>query len=128
MLIAYLIFLITLFGTIRESRRVIVTKKYKDLFPIRLSIPFFVFFFSTLILGGSAFNDAATDYELYQAGHYYLFSHGSYTEVTYRCYLYAKIMEIVGLACFGISFILSILKTHRNKTSTSQFTNQINRF
>ena len=73
------------------------------------SLPFLVFFVSSVILGGSAFNVAATEYELYEAGHYYLVSHGSYTEVTREQFLYMQAMEVVGFVTFAISFTIGIV-------------------
>ena len=66
-------------------------------------IPFLVFFLSNVCLGGSALHEAETAYELYEAGHYYLCSHGTYTEVTYGIYLFMMILEIVSFALFGFA-------------------------
>ena len=67
-------------------------------------IPFLVFFLSNVSLGGSALHDAETAYELYEAGHYYLCSHGTYTEVAYGVYLFMMILEIVSFALCGFAF------------------------
>ena len=90
--------------------KAIKNKKYLDLVSLLLLLPFFLFFIISLILGGSAFNDAQSDYEYYQAGHYYLVSHGDYTEVTYYQYLFAMILEIVGLASLPISILWAIIR------------------
>lgn len=74
-----------------------------------LILPFWVFMSSSILLGGSAFNDAAADYELYEAGHFYLVNHGSYTEVTEWQYNYMKLTEIVGLATFIIDFLFILV-------------------
>ena len=66
-------------------------------------IPFLVFFFSNVCLGGSALHEAETAYELYEAGHYYLCSHGTYTEVAYGVYLFMMILEIVSFALCGFA-------------------------
>ena len=66
-------------------------------------IPFLVFFLSNVCLGGSALHEAETAYELYEAGHYYLCSHGTYTEVAYGVYLFMMILEIVSFALFGFA-------------------------
>ena len=66
-------------------------------------IPFLVFFLSNVYLGGSALHEAETAYELYEAGHYYLCSHGTYTEVAYGIYLFMMILEIVSFALFGFA-------------------------
>ena len=68
------------------------------------AIPFLVFFVACASLGGSALHDAEMDYELYEAGHYYLCSHGTYTEVTYGVYLFMMILEIVSFALCGFAF------------------------
>ena len=66
-------------------------------------IPFLLFFVTNVCLGGSALNEAETAYELYEAGHYYLCSHGTYTEVTYGIYLFMMILEIVSFALCGFA-------------------------
>ena len=60
----------------------IKSKHYSSLLNILFVIPWLVFFFSDVFLGGSAFNKASSSYNEYIEGHYYLFSHGVYTEVT----------------------------------------------
>ena len=67
------------------------------------AIPFLLFFVANVCLGGSALHEAETAYELYEAGHYYLCSHGTYTEVTYGVYLFMMILEIVSFALFGFA-------------------------
>lgn len=71
---------------------------------------FTIFFFSTAFLGGSAFNDATNEYELYQPGHYYLVSHGDYTEVSYEAFVYAQIIEVIGISAVVIGFIVALIK------------------
>ncbi len=66
-------------------------------------IPFSLFFAACVCLGGSALHEADTNYELYEAGHYYLCSHGEYTEVSYGIYLFMMILEIVCFALFGFA-------------------------
>ena len=67
------------------------------------AIPFLVFFLANVCLGGSALHEAETAYELYEAGHYYLCSHGTYTEVNYGIYLFMMILEIVSFALCGFA-------------------------
>ena len=67
------------------------------------AIPFLLFFVASVCLGGSALHEAETAYELYEAGHYYLCSHGTYTEVAYGVYLFMMILEIVSFALFGFA-------------------------
>ena len=80
-----------------------------------LTLPFLVFVTFSMLLGGSAFNDAATQYELYEVGHYYLANHGSYTEVTREQFLFIRSLEIVGIATFAIAFILGIIYNIKNR-------------
>ena len=68
------------------------------------AIPFLLLFVASVCLGGSALHHAEIDYELYEAGHYYLCSHGTYTEVTYGIYLFMMILEIVSFALCGFAF------------------------
>ena len=68
------------------------------------AIPFLLFFVANVCLGGSALHEAEMAYELYEAGHYYLCSHGTYTEVTYGVYLFMMILEIVSFALVGFAF------------------------
>ena len=95
----------------------IKSKHYSSLLIILFVIPWLVFFFSADFLGGSAFNEASSSYSEYVEGHYYLFSHGVYTEVTYNQFLYMKIIEIVGSISWALGFILSIIvyKKHKGK-------------
>lgn len=111
MLLGYLIFAVVNIVMIADLIKAIRTKKYMDILCVLFILPFNVFFISTMILGGSAFNDAVNDYSLYQPGHYYLVSHGNYTEVSYGQYMYAKIIEVIGIASFGIAFILGFIRT-----------------
>ena len=67
------------------------------------AIPFLLFFVANVCLGGSALHEAEMAYELYEAGHYYLCSHGTYTEVTYGVYLFMMILEIVSFALVGFA-------------------------
>ena len=67
------------------------------------AVPFLLFFIANVCLGGSALHEAETAYELYEAGRYYLCSHGTYTEVTYGVYLFMMILEIVSFALFGFA-------------------------
>ena len=116
MVIAYLLFAWFSVSHIISAIKSIKSKNYFDTVIAVLSLPFLIFFISSIILGGSAFNDAAADYELYQAGHYYLVSHGDFTEVTYGQYQYMKIIEIVGIGTFLINFILAAIRHAQGKS------------
>ncbi len=68
-------------------------------------IPYNVFIYSVSKYGGSIAPEAVTNYELYQEGHYYLMSHGIYTDVPYEIYHYMDVCEKVGNFSFWICFI-----------------------
>ena len=112
---AYVILAAVAVNTVYAVWKAITTKNYAALIPLLLSIPFFAFFVVSLFLGGNAFHDAETDYELYEAGHYYLCSHGGYTEVSYGSYLFVKVLEIVGIVSFVIGFIVSLRNKFRGE-------------
>lgn len=106
----HIISIVVFSGLIYSSAKAIKHKKYQDLVSILLLLPFFLFFFITAILGGSAFNQAQVSYEHYQAGHYYLMSHGNYTEVTYAQYLVARISEVIGLGSLAFCLLWTIIR------------------
>ncbi len=90
----------------------IVKRKPLDAFMCFGFMLFAAFMASGFLLGGTAAK------ELSQEGHYYLFSHGNYTEVSYGIYRYMQIMEIVGFCSFVFSFIVGFIK---NKVETGKF-------
>ena len=49
----------------------------------------------------------------YEVGHYYLVSHGTYTEVSYGSYLCVKILEVVGIISWAACFVISLIKHFR---------------
>lgn len=110
MAVFQIISIIIFSGLICSAIKAFKHKKYQDLVSALLLLPFFLFFFITAMLGGSVFNQAQTSYEHYQAGHYYLMSHGNYTEVTYAQYLVAKISEVIGLGSLALCLLLSIIR------------------
>lgn len=112
MIVTYLIPAIFCIAIMIVIVQAIREKKYSNLYTA-LFLPFFIFFISTVAFGGSAFHDAANHYSLYQEGHYYLCSHGTYTEVSYGIFLYLQIMEIVGAITFGIGVIIALVKKFR---------------
>ena len=82
----------------------------RDLCAGILIIPFVFSCFVGVLLGGNAlFYDAECDYELYQVGHYYLASHGEWTEVTYGQYRFVLISEIIGFSSFAVAFVFALL-------------------
>lgn len=76
-----------------------------NIFIFVLMLFFLIFLFSGGILGGSAYNNASIEYELYENGKYYLESHNSYKEVTQSIYIYMKIIEPIGILS-GLSLIV----------------------
>ena len=109
MIFDYLIIAFVFFLTVKSIFKTIKTKKYRELLRCLAFVPFQFFFFVSIILGGSAFNDAATEYESYQAGHYYLVNHGQWTEVSYGVYNFVLISEIVGISTFVIAFLWALV-------------------
>lgn len=103
---AYLVMALIFFSTIQAIIKNIKTKNYLGMLSGLLTIPFQFFFFISLLFGGGALHDAATEYELYQVGHYYLRSHGHWTEVPYWKYVFVLVSEIVGILTFLIAFCL----------------------
>lgn len=106
----YLFFVLFSLPIIKDSIQAFRTKKWLDVVSLLMTLPFLFFFVTSCILGGSAGRDAATNYELYEAGHYYLVSHGTYTEVSYSQFKFMEVTEIIGLSSFAIAFILAIVK------------------
>ena len=102
--------LILFFGLVSSAIKAIRQKNYLDLISTLLLFPFFLFFFISVLLGGSPARDAKLTYEHYQAGHYYLMSHGDYTEVSYGVYLFSILLEVVGLFSLPLSLVWAIIR------------------
>lgn len=100
--------------------KAIRSKKLLELIGTIFTIPIFVFFFSGLKFGGTPSKDAASSYEFYEQGHYYLVNHGHYTEVSYNVFLYMQIIEIIGFVSVAIVIILSIIFYMKNKSTTKK--------
>ena len=101
-------------------RGIIKLVKEKDVIGL-LSCVFCLLFsyglFIGFIFGGSALHNASNDYELYQSGHYYLMSHGIWTEVSYGTYLFILISEIIGFLSFIPCVVLSIISIVRQRSN-----------
>ena len=108
--ILYLSFILFCLLIIRGIIRNIKEKDIGGLVMSLLVFPFVFSFFIGVLSGGSALHNAANDYELYQTGHYYLVSHGVWTEVSYERYLFVLISEIVGILTFVPAFVLGIFR------------------
>ena len=106
---AFIIFLIITF--IQSIKQ----KNYLNLIINVFMLFFIIFLTSSLKLGGTIAEDAASKYEFYEEGCYYLVSHNNYTKVTYEQYQYMKIIEIIGKVSFFISFGLSIFNNYKEK-------------
>ena len=80
-----------------------------------LILPWVAFFAISAALGGSAFNDAEHVFSGYQVGHYYLQSHGTFTEVSADVFHRIRVLEIVGWVFLGAYILLSVLlkKIHK---------------
>ena len=109
MFMLYFIFIIACISTIRGIVQAIRKKSIKDFILAVLPFPFFFSFFVSVISGGTALHDAKTEYELYQTGHYYLVSHGDWTEVSYPRYMFVLISEIIGFSCMAIVVVVSVI-------------------
>ena len=126
MLVVYLVFILAVISTVRGIALSVMKKSKRDLLFAILPFPFFFCFFLGVISGGSAFNDAQNDYELYQAGHYYLESHGTWTEVSRDRYIFVFISEIIGFSSLAITIILGIIQNIKSKPKSSQLPNNTN--
>ncbi len=73
-----------------------------------LILPWVAYFAISAAIGGSAFNDAEHVFSGYQAGHYYLETHGRFTEVSADVFHRIRILEIVGWVFFGADILSSI--------------------
>lgn len=119
MFMLYFIFIVACISTIRGIVQAIRKKSIKDFILAVLPFPFFFSFFVSVISGGSALHDAKTEYELYQPGHYYLVSHGDWTEVSYHRYMFILISEIIGFSCMAITVVAAIIfGDHRKPKNT----------
>ena len=115
----FIFFCILILGTIKAIK----AKKWRQAYTYLLVLPFIFFLFISALFGGSALNDAANDYELYQAGHYYLRNRRTWTEVSYGKYLVVLIAEIVGFLCFALAFILGYVDRMKTKKSKPKLLN-----
>lgn len=105
----YLFFAVVWLSSIRGIIKLV---KEKDVIGLLSCIFLLIFSYGLFIgfmFGGSALHDASNDYELYQSGHYYLSSHGIWTEVSYGRYLFVLISEIIGFLSFIPCMVLSII-------------------
>lgn len=115
----YLIFIILCLSSAREILLAIRKKNCGNLILSILLVSFFFAFFVGLLSGGSALHDAKNEYDLYQAGHYYLVSHGNWTEVSRGTYMLVLVSEVIGFASLGLTFLLCILRDWKRKRPAS---------
>ncbi len=115
MFMVYLVFILASLSTAKGIIQAIQKKERKELWASILSFPFFFGMFVGILSGGSALHNAAKDYNLYQAGHYYLMDHGIWTEVSYEKYLFVLVSEIIGISSLVLSFIFALLRNRRQK-------------
>lgn len=78
---------------------------------------FLVFLFSACLLGGTAYNNASIEYDLYEKGRYYLENRNEYKEVTHSIFIYMKIIEPIGILSFLIVLLINIYMIIKNKKS-----------
>ena len=113
--LTYVVLLLLYFLHIRSVVLSIRKKDWIGLLSFFLVSLFFISFVIRILFGGSALHDAEKGYAQYQAGHHYLMSHGNWTEISHEKYLFVLIAEIVGLAAWGLSFLLNIILNAREK-------------
>ena len=113
MYITYLVFTVFILALLGIVVYAASKKQYLDMFIFFFILAFSVTSLITLICGGSAFHNAESDCPLYQSGHYYLVSHGVWTDVTYQKYLLVLISEITGIVSFVVGFVLCIIREIR---------------
>ena len=110
MIIFNLVLLVESIFLLMSAVKAIKKKRYLDLVAVLLLFPFLLFCFFSANLGGSSFHDAQTDFEYYQAGHYYLESHGKYTEVSHFQYQFVRTLEIAGISALIPAFLWFFLR------------------
>ena len=102
--------ILTIHGVIEAVRK----KHWIEVFFSLLWLPWVVWMTASFKYGGTAFNNAATAYSAYQAGHYYLRNGGEYTEVSYEIFHRMRMLQIVGMtswaAVFGWSAVTEIYR------------------
>jgi hypothetical protein len=85
-----------------------------------LTLVFSIFLFSVGLLGGTAYNNASTEYVSYEKGHYYLVNHNEFKEVSHDIYIYMKIIEPIGILSVLTVLVIDIYakineKKNKNK-------------
>lgn len=85
-------------------------KKYLDLVSLLMLVPFVLFITFAVFWGGSTFHYAQTEYEAYQPGHYYLMSHGDYTEVSALQYGVMTVLEFIGFLSLPLNLVWEIIR------------------
>ena len=116
--LAYIILGVTGIVVIIDFIKAIIDQKWFSFVQLILFLIFLSYMTLNLALGGSAAANAETDYELYEAGHYYLVSHSNYTEVGYEVFVLMKNMEIIGSGSFVLMFLITMIKS---KIETGKF-------
>ena len=106
------IFVSSIFGIIKLTKQKDTLGLVAGIFVILFAYGLFIVF----LFGGSALHNAADDYELYQAEHYYLVSHGIWNEVSHGVYLFVLISEIIGFSSFIPAFALNIFHVMKRQS------------
>ncbi len=95
-------------------------KKIMSVFIIITVINFLLFFLISLIIGGGAINGKVLD------GHYYLYDHGEYTEVSHFVYSYSVIhfYSVIIVTLFlgfpAVSYLATTLLRRESKNETNE--------
>ena len=121
----YAVFILFVILTVRGIYRGIRNKSRQDLFLSLLLFPFFFGVFLSVISGGTALNNAQTDYECYQAGHCYLESHGEWKEVSPERYWAVLICEVLGYLSLGAGTVIGIIRYTKRRLAPSQLEDPI---
>lgn len=114
-MVGYAIIALIFLFTVKSIFRSIRERNTSTLVCCLLLLPIQFFFFVSLLLGGSALQTAG--YEGHLEGHYYLVSHGQWTEVSHGQYLLVLGFEIAGIFTTVLAVVLSTLRALRGKTN-----------
>ena len=116
-MVGYAIIALIFLFTVKSIFRSIRERNTSALVCCLLLLPIQFFFFVSLLLGGSALQTAGYGYEGHLEGHYYLVSHGQWTEVSHGQYLLVLGVEIAGIFTTVLAVVLSALRALRGKTN-----------
>lgn len=90
---------------------------FRNVFTFSVAMGFFLFFALNVTFGGSAASiaEASVNNPLYEAGNYYLVSHGTYTAVSYDKWIFMKTLEQIVLPAFFVMFVWNFIYIMKHK-------------